>query len=194
MKELKSKNGMEFDEKDKNIFKILFVILSIILVVPSIKYLMQNRTLAGFNLFNTWILEKMPVGNKTLIDAICFTLIFIALVFVYIELLKKDSFKSIKKVIIFIAINSVIFGIAIPYMTSDIFYYLGIGWLDSNYHENPYYTTVSEKMHEIHDDEILNSTGYWSDATCVYGPTWEFTSKMLSKLSFGSVTTRNIHF
>ena len=101
MKELKARDRNEFEKKNKNVFKILFVILSIILVLPSIKYLIRNKTLANFNLFNTWILEKMPVGNKTLIDAICFALIFIALIFIYIELLKKDSFKSIKRVLIF---------------------------------------------------------------------------------------------
>ena len=192
MEEPKALDRIKFDKK--NIFKILFVILSIILVLPSIKYLIKNRTLANFNLFNTWVLEKMPVGSRTLIDEICFVGLFVALIFVYIELLKKDKFKSIKKILIFIAINSVIFGVAIPYMTSDIFYYLGIGWLDSNYQENPYYTTVSDKMQEVSSDEILNSTGYWSDATCVYGPTWQLISKILSKLSFGSVTIRYIYF
>ena len=175
--------------KDKlNIFKILFIVVSIVFILPSIKYLLEYKTLAEFSLFNTWILEKMPVGNNTFVDAVCFIGIFFILVWIYIELLRKDVFKNVKDSILFIAIVSVIFGVAIPYMTSDIFYYLGIGWLDSNYGENPYYSTVYDNMQVVQDDEILNSTGYWSKATCVYGPMWQLISKCLSIFSFGSVT------
>lgn len=170
------------------ILKFSFIIVSIILVLPSVKYLFTYKTIANFSLFNTWILEKMEVGNKTLIDAICFVGLFLILTFIYINIIKKDVFKKVKEIIIFLIIVSVIFGIAIPYMTSDIFYYLGIGWLDSNYHENPYYSTVYNKMQEIQNDEILNSTGYWSKTTCVYGPLWQLISKGISTLSFGSVT------
>ena len=52
----KSKNLFLEKIKDKsNILKILFIVVSIIFMLPSIKYFIQNKTLANFSLFNTWI-------------------------------------------------------------------------------------------------------------------------------------------
>lgn len=39
---------------------------------------------------------------------------------------------------------AIIFIAVIPFTCSDVFYYLGVGRLDSKYHQNPYYTTIKE--------------------------------------------------
>lgn len=78
-------------------------------------------------------------------------------------------------------------------MSSDVFYYLGVGRLESEYNQNPYYTTikqfVDENNHELNKDTVLAQgyINYWSDTAVVYGPIWQIICKGIGALSFGNI-------
>ena len=108
----------------------------------------------------------------------------------YLLIIKKENklFKNQKQIIVLILAISFIFMLILPYLSSDIYYYMGDSWLLSKYKQNPYYVAVSDLQDQGINDEILENTGYWKNTTSIYGPLWNSIAKMLISLSFGSVT------
>ena len=176
--------------KKNKILLYLMIIVSIILCIPSIMYLVTNKTVDGFNAYYTYTLTR---SNDTRIGTLNGIIVIGALLifsFIYYLIIKKQKelFKDKKQIIIFIAIISFIFMLILPYLSSDIYYYIGDSWLSAKYNENPYYTTVKDLQDKEINDEILNNTGYWKHTTSIYGPMWNSIAKLLVGLSFGNVT------
>lgn len=171
-------------------YKILFFIVTLAMATPSILYLIRNKTIINFKEWFTFFLRIPNSHLESIVGAICFGIILIALFYYYFKLMKNTNaeFKSLKSIIIYVLIISFIFGIMLPFTTSDIFYYMGTGWIESNYGENPYYTTVKEVRLENPNDEILQRTGVWEEQVVVYGPLWALICKSLTFISFGNVT------
>lgn len=183
-------------KKDKiidNFLKVAIVISSIFFVIPSIVYYIKNGTVLNFNEYFKFLLN----GEDRLAQTAIYLLVFLVLTITYIFLIKrrKTAFKNIKSVLILVTIVSIIFIAAIPFMCSDIFYYLGVGRIDSNYGQNPYYTTIQDFMeidensNYLSQDSVLEQ-GYvndWKDATVVYGPVWQLICKGVAFLSFGNI-------
>lgn len=175
---------------EKISYKFLFLITSIIILIPSLNYLIRNKTILNFNEWFTFFLHKPVNGIESVTGAILFGILLVILFYVYFRIIKNSNkeFKSLKSIILYVLIISCIFGLMLPFTTSDIFYYMGTGWIDSKYGENPYYTTVREVRLQNPNDEILQRTGVWENQVVVYGPLWAFICKILSFLSFGNVT------
>lgn len=76
----------------------------------------------------------------------------------------------------------------LPWTSSDIFYYMGVGELDSQYGQNPYYITIeqyySENSNKI-NDEIMEQAkdNFWANTTVVYGPISQIIFKLCTKIS-----------
>ena len=171
--------------KQKNwtkIIKPIFIILLIISTIPSIIYLIQNKTILNFDKYFTILFNDTDRLEQTLI----YIIILAIITTLYVLILKNRDkiFKNIKQVYIFIVISATICIFIIPFISSDIFYYLGIGRLDSKYGQNPYYTTITEFVESEDNAKYLEndttlSAGYsnpWSDTTVVYGPCLLYTS------------------
>ncbi len=172
------------------IAKVSFIILSILFVIPSIIYLVKNKTVAGFDIYFDFFLTND--ANKT-ISAIIYLIIFILLTIVYLWIIKLKSFNSIKSILKFVTIIGTIFIIMLPWTSSDIFYYMGVGELNSRYGQNPYYITVRQYYEENQkniDDEILKqgASNYWGDTTVVYGPIAQIFFSVSSFLANKNIT------
>lgn len=176
--------------KNSKILIYLMIIVAIMLCIPSILYLANNKTVDGFSAYYTYNLQ--PINNQ--INGILNGIIIIGLLLVfsiiYFMIIKheKEIFKNKKQIILFITIISLIFMMILPFLSSDIYYYIGDSWINSKYGENPYYTTVKDLQDQGINDEILNNTGYWKNTTSVYGPIWNSIAKLLVSFSFGNVT------
>lgn len=176
--------------KKSKILIYLMILISIVLCIPSISYLINNKTVDGFDAYYTFTLMKSDSETVRLISGI--TVIGLLLIFsiLYIFTIKREEkiFKTSKEIMIFITIISLIFIFILPYLSSDIYYYIGDSWIAAKYGENPYYTSVGDLQKEGINDEILENTGYWKDTTSVYGPLWNSIAKLLVSFSFGNVT------
>lgn len=178
---------------ENNAIKILFIIVCIIFAMQSIKYYINNKTIFKFEQWFKFLLNDTNRISQTYI----YVLIVCALILLYFLIVKNREkiFKSNKQMFIFIAIVTVIFIAVIPFTSSDIFYYLGIGRLDSTYHQNPYYVTIKEFVEQGTNSQYLESDtvlaqGYinvWSNSTVVYGPIWTAICKIVASLSFGNI-------
>ena len=178
-------------EKTNNILKTSFIILSVLLVTPSIIYLLTTKTVKYMNIYYNFFI----IRYEKIVTTIIYLILFIAISVIYFIIIKrKNIFESPKKTIIFITIISAIFTVMLPWTSSDIFYYMGVGELDSVYKQNPYYISMrqyyNENKENINDDILeKGAKGYWGNTTAVYGPIAALIFKICAKISF-----KNINF
>lgn len=182
--------------ENKKSLKIIFVLLAIAFISPSLVYILKGRTIrdlvANFNFFYTN--TEVILAPSRIIGAIFFFIIFLGMAYVYFKILKnyKKIFETNKQIVIFIIVISIIFFVMLPLTSTDVFYYIGTGWAEEHYGINPYYTSVDELFEqnpEVVNDQILaKMKGIWSNETIVYGPLWPLICKTLSGLSMGNLT------
>lgn len=141
----------------KNQFiKLLFVIVSILFALPSIIYMMQKKTVFNFGPYFQFLYD-MPVNRMT--QTLLYIILLASLMALYFIIVKKrkEMFQNTNKMFLLIAIVSIIFIAVLPFTCSDVFYYLGVGRLNSTYHQNPYYTTIKEFVEQADNDQYLQT-------------------------------------
>ena len=177
----------------KKIILIGFVLMAIIFAVPSIQYLLENGTILNFNEYFKFCLDDSNRVEQTII----YLMLLTGLTICYFLIVKhrEKLFKNNKQMYIYIAIISLIFVIVVPFLSSDVFYYLGVGRLDSQYGQNPYYVTIKDFVESgdnsqyLEQDTVL-AKGYendWGSTTVVYGPVWTLVCKIVAGISFGNI-------
>lgn len=185
---------MEKIFKKGKLLTIVYVILSILFVLPSIFYLIQNKTVFKFSMWFKFFLSESNIELQT----VTYIVLLVLITFLYIMIIKnrKEIFKNIKSVLKYVLIIGIIYIFAIPFTSSDVFYYMGVGRIDSNYNQNPYYSTIRQyvennenKLNELENDTVLmeGNLNVWADTTVVYGPIWQLVCKGVGFLSFGNV-------
>lgn len=173
------------------IIKISYLLLGILLVIPSIIYLIQKHTVLGFSTYYNFFINQ---NFNKYISTTIYIVLFCDITAIYLYIIKqKEFFSNIKEIIINVLIAGSIFMFMLPWTSSDIFYYMGVGELDGVYNQNPYYTTIkqygTENQEEIIDDEIFEqgANNYWADTTVVYGPIAQLLFKTCAVLSFKNI-------
>ena len=177
----------------KKIILMVFVLVAILFAIPSMKYLLENGTILNFNEYFKFCLDDTNRLEQTVIYLVILT----GLTICYFLIVKNREklFKSNKQMYMYIAIVSLIFVMVVPFLSSDVFYYLGVGRLDSKYEQNPYYVTIKEFVESgdnsqyLEQDTVL-AKGYendWGSTTVVYGPVWTFICKIVAGISFGNI-------
>ena len=176
------------------VLKPILILISIIFIIPSIVFLIKNKTV--FN-FDGSLEYKFLLTNN--IDrsyqAILYFIIIIAFIICYYYIIKyrKKIFQDIKQIILFVAVISAIFVFTVPFWCSDVFYYLGIGRLASKYNQNPYYTDMKSYIDnngiDIQNDTAMQKgyNNYWANTTVVYGAFWTFICSVVGTFSIGNL-------
>ena len=121
---------------------IIFFIASVIFAIPSIIYLVKNKTIYGFYYVWTYFFKFPENQTEMLNNALIFFLIMTILFLAYIMIAKKHKKINAKKIFIMVILASVIFGVIIPYTSTDVYSYIANGWSSAHYRENPYYTST----------------------------------------------------
>ncbi len=182
---------MQKKVKNNICIKITFIVLCLMFSIPSIKYYLEKGTIFKFDRYYQFLLNNIDIKIQT----ICYLIVLGLITITYFLIIKnrKKLFKDFKSIMIFITIVSIIFIIVIPFISSDIFYYLGIGRLDGVYNQNPYYVTIKEfidnSSNNFDYDKVLIQ-GYdnvWSDTTVVYGPVWTLICRIIATMSLGNI-------
>ena len=174
-----------------NLLPIAYLFISMLFALPSIIYLAKNKTVYNFiNMYSyTFITSNSKLINY--VDTIMYLLTFLILFILYFAILKNINkiIKNKRQMFILIAIAGIIFCLIIPTTSLDIYSYIGNGWVDSNYHQNPYYTPVQEVLNNNGPDEMLVKVARcWKEETVVYGPAWSIICRILTCFSFGKIT------
>lgn len=184
-------------KKAPKIIRIFYLLISLLLAIPSIGYLAKYKTIYFFGNMFTYTLTKPQIMGDLYWNAILYLLLFSALFFCYFYLLKnrKYLFQTKKQCICFILIVGILFSIMIPTTSSDVYSYIGNGWVDSHYKENPYYTPVQEIINENGVEPMLGKVARcWRNEPVIYGPVWSLICKALTSISFGNIDVALIIF
>ncbi len=190
---MKMKEKIEEFIKSKKIIPMFFIIVSILFAIPSMRYLLENRTIGNFNEYYKFCLDDTNRVEQTILYILILTIL---IVFYFLIVKNREKlFKNNKQIYIYIAIISLIFVIVVPFLSSDVFYYLGVGRLDSTYGQNPYYVTIHDFVENgdnskyLEQDTVLANgyENYWSNTTVVYGPIWTLICKIVAGISFGNI-------
>ncbi len=186
------KNNFINKIKNINLIKVLFIVSSFTFIIPSIIYICKFKTILGFNKEFKFLLDD----SNRILQTIVYLIIVTLLILIYFLIIKKrkELFRDMKSVMIFIFIISLIFVFAIPFFSSDVFYYLGIGRLNSEYGQNPYYISMRQYVDEnskldLNSDTIIQQgyNSYWSKTIVIYGAVWTLICSIVSKLSLGNI-------
>lgn len=170
---------------------IIFVIASIAFMIPSIIYIIQNKTIYRFVYVWTYLFRIPTSSNEKILNAILFFAIITILFLAYILIAKKQKeiFKNKKQIFILIAIVSILFAVIIPYTSTDVYSYIANGWSAAHYGENPYYVSTGEIVDSTGQGEPMFNkvANCWRYETVVYGPLWTGICTILSWASFGNI-------
>lgn len=142
------------ENKINNGIKLLYILASILFVMPSILYWLQKKTVFQFEPYFQFLYD-MPISRAT--QTLLYIIVLAILSILYFIILKKRQkmFQNTKKMFLFISIIAILFVAVLPFLSSDIFYYLGVGRLESTYHQNPYYTTIKEYVEQENHSQYL---------------------------------------
>lgn len=174
----------------EKIIKTMFIVICIMLILPSIIYLIQNKTVLGFDTYYNFFINES--ANKT-VSTIIYLVLFVLCMVIYLQIVKsKTIFKDIKEILKYVSIVGFLFVIMLPWTSSDVFYYMGVGELDAVYKQNPYYVTMEEYYNQNKEninDEILEqgANSFWAKTTVVYGPVAQIIFKICSAMSFKNI-------
>ena len=179
-----------------NLPMVIFIIASVIFAVPSITYLIKNKTVYGFYYVWTYFFKLPETKAEMLNNALMFFLLMTILFLAYILIAKKHKNMSIKQIVILVILASILFGVIIPYTSTDVYSYIANGWSAAHYGENPYYTStgeITDKTGQI-DSMFTKVANCWKYETVVYGPLWTLICTGLSYFSFGNIDTALLLF
>ena len=190
MEKVTKKKKLESNNrKELNLPIIIFIFASIILAIPSITYLIKNKTVYGFYYVWTYFF-KIPANKAEMLNnALMFFLLITILFLAYMLIAKKCKNISTKKIIVLVILVSIIFGVIIPYTSTDVYSYIANGWSSAHYGENPYYTSTGEITDKTGQSDMMfeKVANCWKYETVVYGPLWTLICTGLSAMSFGNI-------
>lgn len=182
---------MKLKEDKNKIPVILLVACSILFALPSVIYIIKNKTIYKFFWVWTYLFKRPETQTECFINAGIFFVLFTGIFIIYFMILKnhKKIFKNKKQISILIAIVSLLFLMIIPYTSTDVYSYIANGWSAAHYNENPYYVSTGEIANNngISDPMFNKVANCWRFETVVYGPLWTLICTILSGLSFGNI-------
>lgn len=94
--------------------KIIFIILGILLIIPSVLYMIENESVMKFDTYYNFFINIDL--NKT-ISTIIYLVLFIGITIAYLIMVKnyKKLFENTKQILKYVAIISIIFTMMLPW-------------------------------------------------------------------------------
>lgn len=186
---------MECKKIKKILIKLGFFMSVLLFIMPSIVFFIRNgNTYVDRNLEYKFLLQT---GIDNNLHMITYLVVIALMIILYMVIIKKrrELFKSIKDVYRFIIVISLLCVMGLPFMSSDIYYYLGIGRLSCKYKQNPYYVDMKSYVDnndiDLKNDSVMETgyKNYWAGTTVVYGALWSMICTAVAFFSFGSLNT-----
>ena len=102
------------------------------------------------------------------------------------KLVQTPSALSERGVAAWAIVISLIFAFGMPWLSPDVFFYIGTGWVESHYGFNPYTTGVSDIPGFAQDQMFANIYPGFLDGTTSYGPLFQKLAALVAGLSGGN--------
>ncbi|HEV2704037.1 MAG TPA: hypothetical protein VGV09_20595 [Steroidobacteraceae bacterium] len=115
---------------------------------------------------------------------------FVIIGCLYLVLIKKlvqsPSALSQRSIVAWAAVVSLIFAFGMPWVSPDVFFYIGSGWIESHYHLSPYLNGASDAPGFAHDEMFANIFPGFLGGASSYGPLFQKLAALVAGLSGGN--------
>lgn len=175
---------------------LALALLSFLVVLPS-THLWFGRVIELMPWEFDWFLGLVRSNHPELQRAIIYAgrlvqlLLLLGVGFAYRSLVEKtrESAEAVTKELVVrtCLLLGAIWLVGIPWVNIDVSFYLATGWLDFHYHLSPYTHTLSEAPGFAGTPLYENVIRTFRYGTSGYGPLFQFVSKWIAALSFGSL-------
>ena len=102
------------------------------------------------------------------------------------RLAKSPSALDTRHIVAWSAVVSLFFAIGMPWVSPDVFFYIGTGWLESHYGVSPYVTSALAVPAAGQDQMFANIYPGFLGSTTAYGPLFQKLAAALAGLSGGN--------
>ena len=102
------------------------------------------------------------------------------------RLAKSPSSLDTRGIVAWSAVVSLFFAVGMPWVSPDVFFYIGTGWLESHYGVSPYVTSALAVPAAGHDAMFNNIYPGFLGSTTAYGPLFQKAAAGIAWLSGGN--------
>ncbi len=102
------------------------------------------------------------------------------------RLVRSPSSLDTRRIVAWSAVVSLFFAAGMPWVSPDVFFYIGTGWLQSHYGVSPYVTSALAVPAAGQDQMFNNIYPGFLGSTTAYGPLFQNLAAMLAGLSGGN--------
>jgi alpha-1,6-mannosyltransferase len=131
-------------------------------------------------------LTRMWVTYGRVLHALGFVIIGCLYIAVIRKLLQSPEDASDRGIVAWASVVALLFAFGMPWVSPDVFFYIGTGWVESHYHSSPYLTPMSSVQGYEHEEMFSNIFPGFLDGTTSYGPLFQKLAALFSGLSGGN--------
>ena len=102
------------------------------------------------------------------------------------KLVRSPSILSTRSIAVWSAVVSLCFVVGMPWVSPDVFFYIGTGWLESHYGVSPYVTSALAVPAAAHDQMFANIFPGFLGGVTGYGPVFQKVAALIAGLSGGN--------
>jgi hypothetical protein len=182
---------------DGMLFKLLIAygLFSILMLALSMRLWFQvplTLTKFEFDYFlglfrpaNPELIEKYLLLGR-LIHFVLFCIVGYLFLSIANRLKRDQEALSVQSIAVYAAIISMVYAIGMPWVSPDVFFYIGSGWLEGHYGLSPYLHGVSDAAGYMHDQMFRNIYPAWLWGGRGYGPLFQKMVEGVALLSGGN--------
>jgi len=104
------------------------------------------------------------------------------------RLVRSPSLLSTRSIVVWASVVSLFFAVGMPWVSPDVFFYIGTGWVESHYGVSPYLASVAAVPGFAHDQMFANIYPGFLGGITSYGPLFQKSAAVLAGLSGGNET------
>lgn len=150
------------------------------LVAYEFDYFLGLFASAGQVQFDRWL-----VWGRVL-QALGFVLIGCVYVVLVKRLAQTPAAASERRIAVWAAVISLFFAFGMPWVSPDVFFYIGTGWVESHYHLSPYLASPADMPGYTQDEMFSNIFSGFLGGTTSYGPLFQKLAAVVAGLSGGN--------
>jgi alpha-1,6-mannosyltransferase len=132
------------------------------------------------------VLSGMWLTWGRALHALGFALVGCLYLAVVRKLVQTPSALSERGISAWAILVSLVFAFGMPWVSPDVFFYIGTGWVESHYGSSPYLTSAADVPGFAQDQMFANIFPGFLDATTSYGPLFQKLAALLAGLSGGN--------
>ena len=173
---------------------ILLSVLSLLFVLVSTRLWLQSPLVLIPFEFDYWLglfSERAPASAAWMLNAgrLVHLFGFLGLGGLFASVVrlagKGKEPLNVRQIAVFVVLLSAIWTIGMPWVSPDVFFYLGTGWLDGHYGLSPYLHSIDEAPGFAGDSMFANVFPRFLAGTTSYGPLFQLIARAIALVSGG---------